>query len=227
MSSAPRTAKPLWRRDEDSRPGGVRDPLDRGLSGRRAPQQTTGVHHIALVCRDMKQTIAFYEAVFGMRCRAVYPMHNIPGAKHCFLDAGNGTEISFVEFNDARPGVPGVSFPASNTTDSPTTTLHHLALKVDTLDQLYRVREQAKKFGVKVSRPIDHHFIHSIYLQDPSGFQLEVTCTTAPYSAEEYQPEILDRKLRPEENAWDEPAAMARAAKIWEDVQAGRMLGKL
>ena len=45
--------------------------------------------------------------------------------------------------------------------------------------QLYAIREQVKKFGVKPSRVIDHHFIHSFYFSDPDGFHLEVTCTVA------------------------------------------------
>ena len=50
----------------------------------------------------MAETINFYEGAMGMKLRAVYPMHGIRGAKHCFLEAGNGNEISFVEFTDPK-----------------------------------------------------------------------------------------------------------------------------
>ena len=46
----------------------------------------SGFHHIALVCKDMAETIKFYEGAQGMKPRAVYPMHGIKSAKHCFLE---------------------------------------------------------------------------------------------------------------------------------------------
>jgi catechol 2,3-dioxygenase-like lactoylglutathione lyase family enzyme len=190
-----------------------------GLSGARGKRQTSGFHHIALVVKDMTRTIHFYETCLGMRCRAVYPMHNVPGAKHCFLDAGNGNEISFVEFSQPKAGTPGISYPATNASESPVTTLHHMAYRVETLDQLYAIREQVKQYGLsRPSKVIDHHFIHSFYFSDPDGFHLEVTCTVTPYTADEYQPEILKRKLNPTENDWDEPASMKRAEEMAKKV---------
>jgi catechol 2,3-dioxygenase-like lactoylglutathione lyase family enzyme len=93
-----------------------------------------GFHHIALVCKNMKETIKFYEGAMGMKLRAIYPMHGIKGAKHCFLEvrplslftprpqdrvtltarhlaqAGNGNEISFVQFDDPVDTVNPKSF---------------------------------------------------------------------------------------------------------------------
>ena len=46
----------------------------------------------------------------GMKLRAIYPMHGIKGAKHCFLEAGNGNEISFVEFQDPQESQNPASF---------------------------------------------------------------------------------------------------------------------
>jgi len=145
---------------------------------------TSGFHHIALVCRDMKETIKFYEHALGMRLRAVYPMHNVKGAKHAFLEAGAHGEISFVQFAEPVEGVPGVSFAAKNALPSPITTMHHMAYRVETLEQLYKIREQVKQAGARPSKVIDHDFIHSFYFSDPNGFHLEVTCTTRPYSTE-------------------------------------------
>jgi catechol 2,3-dioxygenase-like lactoylglutathione lyase family enzyme len=173
---------------------------------------TSGFHHIALVCRDMNETIKFYELALGMKCRAVYPMHGVAGAKHCFLEAGSHGEISFVQFAQPMEGVPGVSYPAKNSAPSPITTLHHMAYRTETLKQLYAIRDQVKKAGARPSKVIDHHFIHSFYFSDPNGFHLEVTCTQRPYSAEEFKLDVLARPLDPKENDWDEPAAKARAA---------------
>jgi catechol 2,3-dioxygenase-like lactoylglutathione lyase family enzyme len=168
----------------------------------------------------MRETVKFYELALGMKLRALYPMHGVPGAKHAFLEAGSHGEISFVEFATPVEGTPGVSYPAKNSTPSPITTLHHMAYRAETLTQLYQIREQFKKAGARPSKVIDHHFIHSFYASDPNGFHLEVTCTTRPYTTEEFMPDILDRKLDAAENQWDEAAAMKRA-------EAGRLEAKL
>ena len=38
----------------------------------------TGFHHIALVCKDMKEQIRFYEQAMGMKLRAIYPQVPLP-----------------------------------------------------------------------------------------------------------------------------------------------------
>lgn len=61
---------------------------------------------------------------------------------------------------------------------------------------------------------MDHGFIYSAYFNDPNGIKLEITCTRRGYGREEWRPEVLDRKLRDEENmAWDEDAAVRKAAE--------------
>ena len=47
---------------------------------------------------------------------------------------------------------------------------------------------------------VDHDFIHSCYFTDPSGFNLEITCTLRGYTDEEYQPDVIFRNLKPNEN---------------------------
>lgn len=157
----------------------------------------SGFHHIALVCKNMKETINFYEGAMGMKLRAVYPMHGIRGAKHCFLEAGNGNEISFVEFQDPEPS----QNPPSFFQVWPVGMHHHMAYRCESLEQLHQLREQIKSYGVAVSKVVDHDFIHSCYFTDPSGYNLELTCTLRGYTEDEYQLDILDRRISEEENA--------------------------
>lgn len=211
--SKPTKPEYLWSRSEDTESitEGAHRGGTRGTFGNpRGKVVTSGAHHVAIVVRSLKRSIEFYEGALGMKLRAIYPMHGVD-AKHAFLDAGNGMEISFVEFAQPRAGVPGVSFPERNSTDSPITTLHHFAYRAESLGQLYAIREQVKTMGVKVSKVIDHHFISSFYFSDPDGFHLEVTTTTRPYTREEFQPDLLDRPLRAGESAWDESDAIERA----------------
>ena len=157
----------------------------------------TGFHHIALVCKDMKETIRFYEGAMGMKLRAVYPMHGIKGAKHCFLEAGNGNEISFVEFQDPVSSVNPPSFFQV----WPVGMHHHMAYRCETEEQLMQLREQIKNYGVAVTKAVDHDFIKSIYFTDPSGYNLELTWTYRGYQDSEFDLSVLDRRLRDDENS--------------------------
>ena len=161
----------------------------------------TGYHHIALVCRDMKETIKFYEGAMGMKLRAIYPMHGIKGAKHCFLEAGNNNEISFVEFQDGA--MPSVN-PKSFFQPWPVAMMHHMAYRCETEEQLLKMRDQIKNYGTPVSKVVDHDFIKSIYFTDPSGYNLELTWTYRGYKDSEYDLTILNRRMRPEENSHQE-----------------------
>jgi len=192
----------LWDRDEDFKDGKTKEGVHPGtyggtLGNSRGARMTSGFHHIALVCKSMPETIKFYEQAMGMKLRACYPMHGIKGAKHCFLEAGNGNEISFVEFQEPEPN----RNPPSFFQVWPVGMHHHMAYRCETLDQLKTMREQIKAYGVPVSKVVDHDFIHSVYFTDPNGYNLELTCTLRGYGEEEYDLSILNRRITEEENA--------------------------
>ena len=185
----------VWHRDQDLREGVV-EGQHSGKYGATFPNvqrgkvSTTGFHHVAIVVKSLKDTIRFYEGALGMKLRAVYPIHGIRGAKHAFLEAGNGNEISFVEFQDPLPSVNPPSFfqvwpigcvgAELRETTCTTTRLtlaplksrrmhHHMAYRCETKEQIYKLREQIKNFGVPISKPVDHDFCLSAYFTDPSG----------------------------------------------------------
>eukprot|EP00658_Telonema_sp_P-2_P023457 TRINITY_DN19400_c0_g1_i9.p1 TRINITY_DN19400_c0_g1~~TRINITY_DN19400_c0_g1_i9.p1 ORF type:complete len:244 (+),score=67.50 TRINITY_DN19400_c0_g1_i9:161-892(+) len=211
-------AKPvLWERDEDARrtTNGEHPPSAGSLGNNtRGAVMPTGFHHIALVCKNMGQTIKFYEGALGMKLRAVYPMHGIKGAKHCFLEAGNGNEISFVEFTDPKPS----TNPPSFFTVWPEGSHHHMAYRCETLEQLHKLRSQVKAYGVPITKVVDHDFIHSCYFTDPSGFNLEITCTLRGYTEEEFQPDVIFRSIQPGEN--DHAASDKHGNNVTEDPKA-------
>ena len=139
----------------------------------------------------------FYEQAMGMRVRAVYPMHGIRGAKHLFLECGGGNELSFVEFQDPIPN----QNPPSFFQPWPIASHHHMAFRCETKEQLLRLRDQIKAYGVAVSKVVDHEFIQSIYFTDPNGLNLELTWTYRGYGQDEYDLTVLDRRLTDAENA--------------------------
>ena len=127
----------------------------------------------------------------------------IRGAKHCFLEAGNGNEISFVEFQEPLAS----KNPASFFQPWPIGMHHHTAYRCETEEQLQALRAQIKAYGTPVSKVVDHGFIKSAYFTDPSGYNLEIACTLRGYSDEEYDLTILDRRISEEENAHAESDA--------------------
>ena len=49
-----------------------------------------GINHLALVCRDMQETVEFYTGVLGMKL--VKTLEYANGSQHFFLDMGNGRD---------------------------------------------------------------------------------------------------------------------------------------
>eukprot|EP01062_Namystynia_karyoxenos_P024236 TRINITY_DN19426_c0_g1_i1.p2 TRINITY_DN19426_c0_g1~~TRINITY_DN19426_c0_g1_i1.p2 ORF type:complete len:234 (+),score=78.97 TRINITY_DN19426_c0_g1_i1:76-702(+) len=195
-------------RDYTERTGVVDPGVVAGESrGRYTP---SGVHHLALFTSDMKRTVEFYERVLGMRLRAIFPMHGVPGCKHCFLEGGNGFEISFVQ-SDTPPTAPariGVDIPRNLKTqlDSGALmrggTLAHIALRCRDVAELKRMHAQVKAAGVPITPIVDHGLCYSTYFADPNGFALELACTARPYAPDELQPELLEQRVQPAGNTF-------------------------
>jgi catechol 2,3-dioxygenase-like lactoylglutathione lyase family enzyme len=154
-----------------------------------------GFNHLALVCRDMAETVAWYEDVLGMK---LVKTLELPGGRgqHFFLDMGNGVDgVAFFWFPEAPEGQPGVTHQEQGVTAIGT--MNHLAFDVppELFDE-YRTKLKAK--GVPVTPIINHcnsldggHkpdydpatdggdvFIRSMYFKDPNGITLEFACWT-------------------------------------------------
>lgn len=59
--------------------------------------QVQGIHHIALVCKDIEQTVDFYTTTLGFNLTGVKALPE--GGNHCFLALNDGTEIAFSGFS--------------------------------------------------------------------------------------------------------------------------------
>jgi catechol-2,3-dioxygenase len=73
----------------------------------------------------------------------------------------------------------------------PAGTMQHVALHVETVDDLNAMRDRLAGKGLAVSEPIDHGFCTSIYLQAPDHVQLEFSTLTRPLGSEEMDEEVL------------------------------------
>lgn len=161
--------------------------------------QYLGVNHVALVCRDMAETVDFYENVLDMPLvKAV----GIPGGgQHFFFDCGNGATIAFFWFKDAPPAAPGIASQHLDTRKDGAKTaigsMNHLALTVAEEDfDDYVERLKARGLDAKVINHSDPPnemsidltettWIKSVYFTDPNGIKMEMAALTRPYTEDE------------------------------------------
>ena len=155
-----------------------------------------GINHLALVCRDMAETVAWYEDVLGMKLVKTLELPDGRG-QHFFLDMGNGVDgIAFFWFPDAPEGVPGEAIQGRRGM-SAIGSMNHVAFDVapERFDE-YAAKLRAK--GVEVLVTINHAdsldgghkadydattddgdvFVRSLYFRDPNGTMLEFACWT-------------------------------------------------
>ena len=155
-----------------------------------------GFNHLALVCRDMAETVAWYEETLGMKLVKTLELPDGRG-QHFFLDMGNGRDgIAFFWFPGAREGVPGESLQDRRGVTA-VGSMNHLAFDVPA-DRLEEYRRKLVAKGVAVTDVVNHAdslegghkadyeaatdggdvFIRSIYFRDPNGVTLEFASWT-------------------------------------------------
>ncbi len=151
-----------------------------------------GLNHVALVCRDMKETVDFYAGVLEM---PLIKTIDLPGGhgQHFFFDIGRGASIAFFWFPGAPEAAPGIASPSRGRSDSTETahaSMNHLAISIP-LDEFDAYVDRLKSKGVRV-RVINHAdnargftegvtsetFIRSMYFFDPNGVALEFAAYT-------------------------------------------------
>src|SRR3954454_7598371 len=121
-----------------------------------------GVHHLALICSDVEQTIAFYQDVLGFPLVAVMENRDYPGSTHFFMDIGHGNLLAFFDFSGLGLG-PVVEAHGG---------VQHVAIST-TSEQLAAVRDRLDGAGVGYIGP-DRGLDNSIYVKDPDGIQIEL-----------------------------------------------------
>ncbi len=153
-----------------------------------------GVHHLAISTGDMKAQLEFFTDVLGGQLKALYWMHGVPDTFHGFVRLDDRCYIAFVQ----GPGtgsiepVPGVSHAGSAAGPSAPGTMQHLALNVDTLDELLAMRDRIRDRGYNVFGPLDHGMCHSIYFAGPEGLALEVATSAEPIDERAWiDPEVV------------------------------------
>lgn len=153
-----------------------------------------GVHHLALVCKDMARTVEFYRDVLGMPLIKTISLPNGRG-QHFFFDIGNGDSIAFFWFPGAPEAQPGIASPAalpgSGSLVSAHGSMNHIAFSVP-VDKFDAYVARLVEKGIKVSGVMNHDnspaqmsetvtddvYVRSVYFFDPDGACLEFACWT-------------------------------------------------
>src|SRR6266567_8630406 len=64
----------------------------------REPTPGRGIHHAALICSDVEQTISFYQGLLGFPLVELVENRDYKGSSHFFFDLGNRTLLGFFDF---------------------------------------------------------------------------------------------------------------------------------
>ncbi len=129
-------------------------------TGRPAPP-TRGIHHLALICRDVEETVRFYQEFLGFPLVELVENRDYNGSSHFFFDVGNSTLLGFFDF-------PGHDHPPFSETIGG---VQHIALSVsaERFDALKATFDAA---GTDYLGP-DRGVHNSLYFRDPNGVGLE------------------------------------------------------
>ena len=159
--------------------------------------QIQGINHLALVCKDMDETVHFYEDIMGMKLVKTLELPNNMG-QHFFFDCGNGDSLAFFWFPNAPEAAPGIASPVGAPGVGELTTAHgsmnHVAFDVPA-DKIEEYVEKLKAKGLNPTPLINHDdsprqisremhpgvFVRSVYFMDPNGILLEFACWTRAF----------------------------------------------
>ena len=162
--------------------------------------KTKGINHLALVCRDMAETVEFYTQALGMPLVKTVALPD--GGQHFFFDCGGGSTLAFFWWPDAPPAAPGIasvaSFPAKP--KSAVGSMNHVAFHLDE-DELEPAIARLQAAGVKVSVPVvvnhddseagvagevhDGVWVRSVYFRDQNGIMLEYAAVLRGFRPED------------------------------------------
>jgi catechol 2,3-dioxygenase-like lactoylglutathione lyase family enzyme len=158
-----------------------------------------GVNHLALVCRDMAETTAFYTDVLGMPLVKTVALPD--GGQHFFFDCGGGNLLAFFWWADVPPAAPGIASVAHFPTRPKTAvgSMNHIAFSVDA-EKLDAYRDRLEAAGVPVLPVVVNHddspmgvaqdqhpgvFVRSVYFTDPNGIMLELAALTRSFGPDD------------------------------------------
>jgi glyoxylase I family protein len=113
-----------------------------GDKASRPASTARGIHHAAFVCKDVEETIRFYQGFLGFPLVELVENRDYAGSSHFFFDLGNRTLLGFFDFpgHDHQPYLETIG------------ALQHLAISV-TSDQFEAATAKLDETGVDFRDP--------------------------------------------------------------------------
>jgi glyoxylase I family protein len=139
----------------------LKDKYVRSVAERPA-SNARGIHHAALICSDVEQTIQFYDGVLGFPLVELTENRDYPGSSHFFFDLGNSTLLGFFDF-------PGLDLPPAQERIG---SEQHIAIAVPP-DKHAALRKKLDELGIPYDGP-QRGIPESLYLRDPDGIGIEL-----------------------------------------------------
>src|SRR3954452_6498031 len=128
----------------------------------RPPTTARGIHHAAFVCRDVEETIRFYQGFLGFPLVELVENRDYAGSSHFFFDLGNNNLLGFFDFpgHDHEPYKETIG------------ALQHMAISV-TPEQFATAKAKLDAAGIDYLGP-DRGAFDSVYFRDPNGMGIEL-----------------------------------------------------
>ncbi|WP_417820986.1 VOC family protein [Terasakiella sp.] len=133
------------------------------------------IHHVAYRCKDAKETVLWYQKYLDMDFVLAIAENEVPSTKepdpymHIFLNAGGGNILAFFELPNS---------PEMGRDENTPAWCQHLALQIDSIDEMMEIKKKMEADGINVVGPTDHTLFQSIYFYDPNGHRLELAANT-------------------------------------------------
>lgn len=125
----------------------------------RPASSARGLHHFAVVAKDVEETIRFYQGVLGFPLTEIFENRDYKGSNHFFFDIGNGNLLAFFDFPGLDLGEYAEVLGG----------LHHIAISVEP-EKWERLRGRLDEAGVEYLLESGT----SVYFRDPNGARLEL-----------------------------------------------------
>jgi len=126
---------------------------------KRPASSARGLHHFAVVARDVEETVRFYQEVLEFPLTAIFENRDYPGSNHFFFDIGHGNLLAFFDF-------PGLDVGAYAEVLGG---LHHIAISVEP-ENWAHLKGNLRQAGIEYLEESGT----SIYFPDPNGARLEL-----------------------------------------------------
>lgn len=128
----------------------------------RPPTTARGIHHAAFVCRDVEETIRFYQGFLGFPLVELVENRDYQGSSHFFFDLGHGNLLGFFDFpgHDHEPYKETIG------------ALQHLAISVGDAE-FVAAKKKLDDAGIEYLGP-DRGAEDSLYIRDPNGLGIEL-----------------------------------------------------